>query len=58
MELIPFFRALRDILFIEKNNIEWTNNGQYVIVHSAVRAQKQLFPTYFWYVLNIPLVWQ
>ena len=56
MELIPFFRALRDILFIEKNNIEWTNNGQYVIVHSAVRAQKQLFPTYFWYVLNIPLV--
>ena len=51
MEALPFFRVLRDILFIEKETIQWTSNGQSIIIPDEMRAQQNVFPTYFRYVL-------
>ena len=45
--IFPFFRVLRDILFIEKEGIGWTEDGRSVIIHDVARAQNDIFPTYF-----------
>lgn len=47
MECTPFFRILRDILANGKDIIEWTNNGQSIIMRDVLRAEELIFPAYF-----------